>query len=516
MENRCLLEMSNITKEFSGVKVLDDISFNLFEGEIHAIVGENGAGKSTLMKIISGVYQPTSGDIEFMGKKYSSFTPRESLDLGISIIYQELSVINVLTISENIFLGRLPFRKWMGMRIVDYKTLNVAVEKCLSQVGLNVSGGEYVENLKISEKQLVEIAKAISVKAKIIIMDEPTSSLSKNEIKKLFFLIKRLKKQKGVSVIFISHKLKEVKEIADRITILKDGRVMATRLMDEVSIDEVINLMVGRELKVKYSNVHMHQRAFTKDKIPTLEVKNLTINNRITDISFRIYSKEIVGFFGLVGAGRTEIVRAIFGADKYIKGDIYLHGKKVNITNPYSALKRGIGLIPEDRREEGILNNFTIWQNMTLPLLQKKSTLQGFIGRTNPREEKKISRNYYNILKIKSTSLDQLIFELSGGNQQKVVVGKWLMAEADILIFDEPTKGIDVGSKDDIYKIILGLARSGKTLILISSETEELLYLCSRIYVLNDGKITAEYPIEEATEEKLIYNATIVQKIKEV
>lgn len=346
MNDSCVLRMKNITKEFPGMKALDKVCFDLIDGEVHALVGENGAGKSTLMKILSGVYQPTSGEIEIRGNKYSGLTPKESFNLGISIIYQELSLINELSISENLFLGRLPYKKRLGIKFVDYKDMHDTVKKYLNQVGLDVGGDEYVENLKISQKQLVEIAKALSLESRILIMDEPTSSISANEIERLISLIKELKNH-GVSVVFISHKLKEVKRVADRITILKDGGVMGTKIAGEITIDEIVNLMVGRELKFKYSHVHRYHKEHRKDESPVIEVRNLKLNDRINNISFKIYRKEIVGFFGLVGAGRTEIMRAIFGADRYESGEIYLGVKKVTINNPYSALKKGMGLIPE-------------------------------------------------------------------------------------------------------------------------------------------------------------------------
>ncbi len=487
---------------------LDKVSFDLYQGEVHALVGENGAGKSTLMKILSGAYAPSSGEIELGGAIYTGFMPKQSADLGISIIYQELSLISELTIAENLFVGRLPYRKIAGIKFVDDKKLNATVKKYLHRVGLDLSEKEFVEDLKISQKQLVEIAKALSLEAKILIMDEPASSLSASEIEHLWRLVRELKTH-GVSVILISHKIKEVMKIADRITVLKDGRIMGTKKAEEMTIDEVVNLMVGKELKFKYSNVRKYHQHHRKNETPVLEVKKFTAKERARDINFKAYEKEIVGFFGLVGAGRTDVMRAIFGADKPEAGEFYLHGKKVAISNTYSALKHGIGLIPENRREEGVINVFSIWQNMSLPFLQKKSSLQGLIGRTNPKTERAISSKYQDILKVKCTSLEQSIGELSGGNQQKVVVGKWLASDSEIVIFDEPTKGIDVGAKNDIYQIILDLARSGKTIILISSEYEELLSICSRIYVMREGRIVAEYPVESANEENLMYSATV-------
>ena len=503
-----VLSVSNITKEFPGMIALDNVSFDLYEGEVHALVGENGAGKSTLMKILSGAYAPTSGEIQLGSKTYTGFSPKQSAELGISIIYQELSLINELSIAENLFLGRLPYKKIAGIKFLDQKILDGTVKKYVDLVGLEPSGNEFVENLKISQKQLVEIAKALSLEAKILIMDEPASSLSASEIEHLWKLVRQLKNH-AVSVILISHKIKEVMKIADRITVLKDGKTMGTKKAEDITIDEVVNLMVGKELKFKYSDERKYHQHHRENEVPILEVKNFTAKERAKNISFTIYEKEIVGFFGLVGAGRTDIMRAIFGADSSEGGALYLRGEKMEFPSTYAALKHGIGLIPENRREEGVINAFSIWQNMSLPFLQKKSSLQGLIGGTDPKLEKELALKYHDILQVKCTSIEQPIGELSGGNQQKVIVGKWLASDSEIVIFDEPTKGIDVGAKNDIYQIILDLANSGKTIIMISSEYEELLSICSRIYVMREGQIVAEYPVESANEENLLYSATV-------
>ena len=511
MNERCVLRVSNITKEFPGNIALSNVSFDLYEGEVHALVGENGAGKSTLMKVLSGVHSPNSGEIELHGKTYTGFTPRQSAELGISIIYQELSLINELTIAENLFLGRLPHKKIAGIKFIDDKKLKETVKKYLRLVGLDFTGHEFVEDLKISQKQLVEIAKALSLEAKVLIMDEPASSLSASEIERLWELVRELKHH-GVSIILISHKIKEVMKIADRITVLKDGKIMGTKNADHITVNEVVNMMVGKELQFKYANVHQYHQGHREDEAPVLEVRNLTAKERAHNINFKAYRKEIVGFFGLVGAGRTDIMRAIFGADEFREGEVYLQGKKVSISNTYSALKHGIGLIPENRREEGIINEFSIWQNLSLPFLQKTSSFQGLFGGTNPKVERKLANRYQDVLRIKCTSIEQPIGELSGGNQQKVIVGKWLASDSEIVIFDEPTKGVDVGAKNDIYQIILELANSGKTILMVSSEYEELLSICSRIYVMREGSIVAEYPIESATEENLLYSATVAEE----
>ena len=379
-----VLRVSNITKEFPGMIALDTVSFDLCEGEVHALVGENGAGKSTLMKILSGAYTPTAGEIEVREQTYTAFSPKQSSELGISIIYQELSLINELTIAENLFLGRLPYTTFAGIKFVDYKTLDETVKKYLNLVGLDLGGNVFVEDLKISQKQLVEIAKALSLEAKILIMDEPASSLSAGEIEHLWRLVRELKNH-GVSVILISHKIKEVMKIADRITVLKDGKIMGTERAEHMTIDTVVNLMVGKELKFKYSDVRKYHQSHREDETPILEVKHFTTKERAENVNFKVYAKEIVGFFGLVGSGRTDIMRAIFGADAPEGGTLYLRGEKVEFPNTYNALKHGIGLIPENRREEGIINTFSIWQNMSLPFLQKRSSFQGLIGKNSPK-----------------------------------------------------------------------------------------------------------------------------------
>ena len=508
MNNNTILKMNNITKKFPGTIAVENVNFDLKSSEIHALVGENGAGKSTLMKILSGVYQPTKGTITLDGIEYKSFTPKQSFQHGISIIYQELSVINKLTIAENMFLGRLPYKKFFGIKILDKKALDQKVKKFLKLVGLQIDLNEYVENLSICNKQLIEIAKALSLELKILIMDEPTSSLSSSEIDRLVNLIKKLKIE-GVSIVFISHKLNEVKRVADRITVLKDGRIMATESATELEIEDIIKLMVGRELKFKYEEKGQYSHMYKKDEKPILSVKKLKLNKRICDINFNIYKGEIVGLFGLIGAGRTEIMRAIFGADPIIDGEIIFNGESMRTRTPYSALKKGIGLIPENRREEGVLENFELWKNISLPILQKWSNFRGLIGRTRPKEEKKLADEYSKKLGIKSTSNEEFVSELSGGNQQKVVIAKWLATDVQLIIFDEPTKGIDVGSKNDIYHIIIDLAKTGKAIILVSSETEELLSICNRIYIMNNGKIKANLLREKATDERLVYYATI-------
>ena len=497
----CLVEMKNICKTFPGVVALDDVNFRLFPGEVHVILGENGAGKSTLMKILSGAYEPTSGKICLNGKEYSKLSPKESANNGISIIYQELCLVEQLSIGENIFVGRLPSKKLLGIKLVDYKEIKKRTNELLKKVGLKRDSSIDVSRISISEKQMVEIAKALSVKAKIIIMDEPTSSLTVEETQNLFGIMRQLKKS-GIGVIYISHKLQEIKQIGDRVTVLKDGKYIGTKIVNEIDIDELISMMVGRELKTKYQST-AHTRHGT-DKV-LFSVEKLTRRDKkVKDISFKLYQGEILGFAGMVGSGRTELMNAIFRAEEVESGEMYLNGEKIKIKNPYQAIKKNIGLITENRREYGFFKNFEIWRNISIVPLIKESSLGGIGGVLNTKKEKESAKVQKETLKIKCSSINQNTVDLSGGNQQKVIVGKWLAAEQDLLIFDEPTKGIDIGAKVEMYNIMRDLANKGKGIIMVSSELPELLAVCDRIVVVRDGKIKAIINSEDATEEKIV------------
>lgn len=501
----CLVEMNNISKQFSGVKALDNVSFQLFAGEVHVLLGENGAGKSTLMKILSGVYEPSDGRIILGTKEYARLTPKESAENKISIIYQELSLIDELSIAENIFVGKLPMTKKFGIPVVDFKTMEDTTRKQLGKVGLDKSPNELVKSLAISEKQQVEIAKALATDAKIIIMDEPTSSLTMEETKKLFAIIRQLK-QEGVGIVYISHKLKELIEIGDRVTVLKDGKYVGTRLISEVTTDDLVTMMVGRELSAKYQNT---SRDRTEKKEILLKVEGMTRKDRrVQNVSFELYKGEVLGFAGLIGSGRTELMNAIFGAESIESGRLVLFGEPVKIKNPYHAIKLGIGMVTENRRETGFLKNFEIWKNVSISKLIRDSSLEGAWGLVNKSNEKKWATEQQTALKIKCSSVEQNITELSGGNQQKVIVGKWLAANSRLIIFDEPTKGIDVGTKSEIYKIMRTLAEKGTGIMMVSSELPELLAVCDRIIVFKDGEIKATLNHEEATEEKIILAAT--------
>ena len=499
-----LVEMKNISKSFSGIYALKDINFNLLPGEVHVLLGENGAGKSTLIKILSGIYEPTSGTIVLGNSEYKKLTPKESSSYGISIIYQELSVIDALSIEENIFVGKIPTKKSFGMSVVDYNYMRAKTKELLDRVGLKKDTSTIVGELSISEKQQVEIAKALAVNSKVIIMDEPTSSLTAEETSNLFKIIKQLKAEK-VGIVYISHKLKEIKEIGDRVTILKDGTYVGTREVKDVQVEDLVTMMVGRELKSKYLNAS-HDQQGSNETI--FEVKNITRKDKLVkDVSFDLKKGEILGFSGLIGAGRSELMNAIFGADKITSGEIYLYGKKIVTKNPYDAIKKGLALITENRRETGFFNNFEIAENISIVPFIKSSKLNGTWGLLNKGNEIKYANEEKKALNIKCSSIHQNITELSGGNQQKVIIGKWLAADSKILIFDEPTKGIDVGAKSEIYTIMRKLADEGKGIIMVSSELPELLSVCDRIVVFKDGKIKTILNSDEATEEKIMLAA---------
>ena len=498
-----IVEMRNINKSFPGVKALSNISFSVKPGEVHVLLGENGAGKSTLMKVLSGVYHPDSGSIVLNGVEHSKLNPRLSREGGISIIYQELSVVNWLDIRENIFMGRMQSKKIGPVSTIDYAKLNQDTKKLLKQVNLDkYEPNKMASELSISEKQMLEIAKAISFDAKCIVMDEPTSSLTESEVKKLFEIIRDLK-SKGIGIVFISHKLSEIKEIGDRISILKDGNYVGTWNVSDLSEEDMVRLMVGRELEKSYQEGH---GSFGE---VVFEVKNLSRKDgKVRDFHMQVRKGEIVGLSGLVGAGRSEAMEAIFGAVPKTSGEILLEGKRLTIHTPYDALKNGIGLVTENRRETGFFQNFSNKRNISIASLLKKSKFGGVCGLIQEKNEKEMAEKAKLDLQIKWAGDAQLTKNLSGGNQQKVILGKWISAGVKVLIFDEPTKGIDVGTKSEIYKMMRRLAENGIIVIVVSSEMPELLAVCDRIMVMAEGKVRGEFDITEATEEKLAMLAT--------
>ncbi|TYP53339.1 sugar ABC transporter ATP-binding protein [Thermosediminibacter litoriperuensis] len=485
-----ILEMRNISKDFPGIRALNRVNLYIKPGEVHVLVGENGAGKSTLMKILTGVYSKDEGEIIFKGEKIDIKNPKEAQNIGISIIYQELNLVPQLSIAENIFLGREPLN---GNGLIDWKNMYKNTEELLKRLNLNLDPRVKVKNLGIAQQQMIEIAKALSFKSELIIMDEPTSALAEKEIEQLFKVINQLKNS-GVSIIYISHRLEEIKKIGDRLTVLRDGTYIGTYEVNSLNLDKIIQLMVGRKIEEKFPK----EIATISEKV--LEVKNINRGGILKNISFCLRKGEVLGLFGLMGAGRTELARAIFGADPIDSGEIYINGVKVNINSPLEAIKHGIGLLPEDRKMQGLIQIMSITSNITLP------SLNNFIKRffINKKLEKCTTAEYIKKLNIKTPSPLREVRYLSGGNQQKVVLAKWLCANVQVLIFDEPTRGIDVGAKVEIYKLINQLVREGKAVLLISSELPEILGMSDRILVMHEGEITGELLRQDASEEKIL------------
>lgn len=500
-----LVEMKNITKKFPGVTALDKINFDVKPGEVHILLGENGAGKSTLMKILSGAYEPTEGVLMANGKEYQRFTPKISQDNGISIIYQELSVINEISIQENIFVGKILTKKVCGIPVIDNEGMRKKTLEVLAEIGLKRDPSEMVGTLSIPEKQMVEIAKAVAFDAKVIIMDEPTSSLTQEEINHLFHIVERLKAQ-GRGIVFISHKLNEVLTVGDRVTVLKDGTYVGTYNIADMDEDKLVKLMVGREIKGTY--LRDPNKVFPDETI--LKVEHLTRKDkRVNDVSFELKKGEILGFSGLVGAGRTELMEAIFGAKPIKEGKIILYGKELHLKNTYDALVEGIALVTENRRETGFCPFFSIKKNMAQVVNLKNSSFGGMTGLINPAQENKIAEEQRKAMQVKCATTDQLITELSGGNQQKVILGRWMASNPSLIIFDEPTKGIDVGTKAEIYKLMRKLADQGIGVLVVSSELPEILSTCDRVLVMSAGKISGEFTAAEANEENLVRAATV-------
>lgn len=499
-----LVIMKNVKKQFPGVTALDGISFDIMPGEVHVLLGENGAGKSTLMKILSGVHKPTDGQIIINGKQFEALTPKDSRDCGISIIYQELSVINELSIQENLFVGNLPTRNIGPVKIVDRRKMRDTARALLDKVGLHKDPETAVEELSISEKQQVEIAKALAADSKILIMDEPTTSLTSSEVSHLFAVIRELKKE-GHGIVFISHKLGEIMEIGDRVTVLKDGRYVGTKRISDVTQDDLVAMMVGRQISKNYQ----HANTNYTDAPVLFEVRNLSRKDgKVKNVSFSLRRGEILGFSGLVGSGRSEMMNSIFGAEPKACGEILIDGKEVRTSSPFYSIKSGLAMVTENRRETGFFHNFSIKKNISVLPFIKQSSFAGITGLVSDKDEEAWADEQKKNLNIKCYSTDQGITELSGGNQQKVILGKWLAADSQIIIFDEPTKGIDVGSKGEIYALMRRLADEGKGILVVSSELPELLAVCDTIAVFREGEIVAVFPHNEATEEKIIAAST--------
>lgn len=487
---KALIKMEGIEKRFPGVHALKNVSFELFAGEVHALMGENGAGKSTLVKILSGIYERDGGDVLVDGKSVNPNGPRAAQDLGIGIIHQELSLMNDLTVAQNIFIGREP-RKSFGR--LDEAALNRQADEIFASMNLKMDPKATVRGLTIARQQMIEIAKALSCRSRVLIMDEPTAALNDAEISELFVIIRRLKAE-GVGIIYISHKMGELKQIADRVTVMRDGEYVGTVDAAETPINSIISMMVGREVTEKPLKVPELGNADI-----ALEVRGLNRGRDIRDVSFSVRGGEILGFAGLMGAGRTEVARAIFGADPLDSGEVYVHGKLCRIKTPGDAVKAGIGYLSEDRKHFGLATGMSVRDNIVLASFDRFAT-RG--GRLNERAIGETAREYIHRLGIRTPSENQEVRLLSGGNQQKVVIAKWLLRDCDILIFDEPTRGIDVGAKSEVYKLLEELTAQGKTVIVISSELPEVMRLSHRIAVMCEGRLTGILPGGGATNQE--------------
>lgn len=494
MSEQIKLRVSKIEKSFPGVKALDKIDFTVKRGSVHVLCGENGAGKSTLMKIINGIYQPDSGQILIDEKSVKINNPIQARTLGISMIFQEMSYVPEMTVEENLFLGNLPVKRFGN---VNWKEVRQRTKELLKSEGLPYSPTTPLKDLTISDIQMLEIIKAISYNSDIIIMDEPTSAITLKEVEKLFVKIRELK-ARGVSIIYISHKLDEVFQIADEITVLRDGTVVETRPKEELDIETVISLMVGRKLTTTYP------KEYVKLGEDILQAENLKNDSVFHDVNFHVRKGEILGFAGLMGAGRTEVMRSLFGLDAISSGVVKIRGKELTRTNVRQSIDNGLVMLSEDRRRYGIIPMRSVKENTTLSYL--KSVFYGF--RNQKKIEKIIVSDILNKLRIKTPTIDTPIASLSGGNQQKVVLAKWMIRNPDILILDEPTRGIDVGAKFEIYKLMTDLAKDGKVVIIVSSELPELIGMCDRIYVMAKGTITGEISREDFSQELIMKYAT--------
>ena len=493
LEQDILLEVRNISKIFPGVKALKDISFDVRKGEVHSLCGENGAGKSTLIKILTGVHARTSGEYFLEGQPVDFKDTKQSIDAGISCIYQELSMVPLLDVAKNLYLGNQPVT---GLGILDNKEMYQKAKAVLERIHLNVSPKRLVADLSVAQQQMVEIGRALTRRSKVIIMDEPTSSLTDNEKDTLHDLIRQLRDE-GVSIIYISHKLEDVLEISNRITVIRDGEKIATLDAKQTDKATLISYMIGRTLDNLYNKVP------AKLGDEAIRVEGLTRTGVFSDVNFYARHGEVVGFFGLVGAGRSEIMRAVFGVDRFQSGRVFVDGKEIKAHNPVKAVNQGIALVPEDRKLEGLSLRLSVLFNMTLVKIRQISRF----GVINQKARRTAAEDYVKRTRIKTPSLAQKVYNLSGGNQQKVVISKWLMMDPKILILDEPTRGIDVAAKAEIYGLISELANTGVCVLVVSSEIPEILGICDRLYTVCEGKITADLTVSQTASDEILANA---------
>lgn len=494
---KVILEMKEIDKRFSGVHALKSVNFELAKGEVHALMGENGAGKSTLMKVLCGIHQRNGGEIILFDKPVNFATIKESQDAGISIIHQELNMMNHLTVAQNIYIGREPMKNGI---YIDDKKMEQDAKELFDKIGVDIDPSVLVGSLTVGKQQMVEIAKAVSHNSKILILDEPTAALTQTEVDELFAIMADLK-SKGIGMIYISHRMDEINRISDRITVMRDGEYVGTLVTSETTKDEIVKMMVGRVIygdKKEQSNVK-------KDAPVVLEVKNLNRGNEIKNVNFKLRKGEILGFSGLMGSGRTEVARAIYGADPIESGEVYVNGKKVNIKTPHEAVENGICYLSEDRKRYGLMLDKSVAENSVLSSLDDYIKF-GWIDDGKIDEEATKANQK---LKTKTPSIKQLLRNLSGGNQQKVIIARWLLKDSDIFIFDEPTRGIDIGAKSEMYTLMEELASKGKSIIMISSELSEIQRLSDRVIVMCEGRITGELDIKDATQEKIMACATM-------
>lgn len=490
-----ILSMKGINKSFSGVQALKNAELNLCSGEVVALMGENGAGKSTLMKILTGIYERDSGEVEYFGEKVHFSGPAESEAAGIAIVHQELNMMNDLSVAQNLFIGK----ELMNGRFIDDSAMSKKAVEIFKILNITIDPDVSIGSLTVGKQQMVEIAKAISTNAKIIVFDEPTAALTDSEIDELFKVIRSLR-EKGTGIIYISHRMDEIGVISDRVTVMRDGEYVGTLITQDSSKDDIIKMMVGRTIFTEpktHSNVK-------EDAEIVLRCENLNRGKYVKDASFELRKGEILGFSGLMGAGRTELARLIFGADKKDSGDIYINGEKIEIKSPEDAVKAGIGYLSEDRKRFGCIVDKTVEENISIATIDKFIS-GGFIDKGKCSES---AKKFVDKLRIKTPSIYQMVRKLSGGNQQKVVIAKWLLKNSDILIFDEPTRGIDVGAKSEIYDLMEELIEEGKSIIMISSELQEVLRMSDRVIVMCEGRITGEIPIEEANQECIMTAAT--------